>query len=693
MTAPDAGARVHDLGAERRAELLVELFRGSSARGHLRNDSTVRGALTPAVLLEHVRGAARIGAMPFVDADHVSWACIDLDVQSWGIAPDDPEAREMVDAIVQAAALCGLRGAPERSRGKGWHVWVFFDRSVPAQDVRALLRAIALESGARDETDLVCPRQDRIEDVGNGTYLPLCGLDRPPFTRFHQWDENGDLLPVEDAELAAFLRDLAEHRSPGDKVPAASAAAERPIGAPGDHPCAWILDELADLGLRLEAAVFLDGGNADRARITFACPLHEAPTKRHRGGSGVFWTDGRGRCSSAKCGKHWRTVAEFVELAGGRKAELRPIEVLSREEFETDEIPESIVEGLLHRGSSANCNGGSKTGKSYFAAQLAMCVATGTPFLGLPARRGIVVYVCLEMTAAMMRRRMEAISSDSCVPMPKIGRDFHLVAPTRGRDVAVTLLSDSDGDRLAELVKRLGAVLLILDTLYKFIPCLDPSDNGEMGPVFARIARLATVTDAATLTLDHVPKGVLGSGIAAHSALGAVVKGGAARTILHLQRTQREDGGRWQIDVDSHFGSWDEPLHYMRPRLTDGSRGAGVVRCTALEGQGLDRDRVRELFRIHGDRDEKGRPRFQSQRALIEAAKAAGLISATSSSAGDEFVTALRRDLAIHFEASPSAQKRARPVWWRQSGTKKTSPHEFVWVAPVEPENGAEDVL
>ena len=692
MTALDAGARVHDLGAERRAELLAELFRGSSPRAHLRDDATRRGPLTAEVLLDHVRGRARIGAVPFVDSERVSWAAVDLDFKSWSIDPDDAEACAMVDAIVQALALRGLRAVPERSRGKGWHVWIFFDRAAPARDVRALLRGIALEAGARDEADLVCPRQEQIEDTGNGTYLPLCGLDRSPFTRFHTLDEAGDLLPVEAADLAAFLRDLAEHRSPADRVPAVSAASAERTDAPGDHPCAWILDELAELGLRLEATVFLDAAVADRARIAFACPLHDAQPKRARGGSAVVWADGHGHCSSAKCGKRWRTLAEFVDLAGGRKAELRPIEVLSRAEFETDEIPEAIVEGLLHRGSSANCNGGSKTGKSYFAAQLAMCVATGAPFLGLPARRGIVVYCCLEMTAAMMRRRMEAISSDASVPMPEIGRDFHLVAPTRKRDVVVTLLGDSDGDRLAELVKRLGAVLLILDTLYKFIPGLDPSDNGEMGPVFARIARLATVTDAATLTLDHVPKGALGSGIAAHSALGAVVKGGAARTILHLQRTQREDGGRWQMDVDSHFGSWDEPLHYMRPRLTDGSRGAGVVRCTALEGQGLDRERVRELFEVHGDRDDQGRPRFTSGRQLIDAAKAAGLISGVSSSAGDEFMNALKRDLAFHFDASASAKKRAAPVWWRQRGTGKTAPQEFVWVAPNETGDGEEDV-
>ena len=50
-------------------------------------------------------------------------------------------------------------------------------------------------------------------------------------------------------------------------------------------------------------------------------------------------------------------------------------------------------------------------------------------------------------------------------------------------------------------------------------PGFDPSDNRDMGTVFARIQRIATLTDAATLTLDHVPKGALVTGPAAHSGL------------------------------------------------------------------------------------------------------------------------------------------------------------------------------
>src|SRR5262249_46850554 len=130
-----------------------------------------------------------------------------------------------------------------------------------------------------------------------------------------------------------------------------------------------------------------------------------------------------------------------------------------------------------------------------------------------------------------------------------------------------------------------------------------------------------------------------------------------------------------------------EPLHYMRPRLEHGSWGAGVIRCTALEGRGLDRDQVCKLFSVHGGRDDRSRPYFASQRQMIAAAQAAGLVPANSVSGGSEFVGALKRELGSHFDASPGA-KRGRPVWWREG---KRNAEEFVWMAGLEPAKDDED--
>jgi hypothetical protein len=210
------------------AELLAQLFHGSSTRGHLRDTTTKRRQFSVADIVNHVRGRARLGAIPFAghDSERVSWACIDLDHRKWDIEPDDPDAIAMVRAIVNELERRGFRVAIERSRSKGWHLWIFFDAAVLARDTRALLREIALTAGARNEADLVCPRQDRLArndngSIGNGIYLPLYGLGRSPFTRFHTFDAIGDLLPVEDANVVALLRELANHRSPASTIPPA----------------------------------------------------------------------------------------------------------------------------------------------------------------------------------------------------------------------------------------------------------------------------------------------------------------------------------------------------------------------------------------------------------------------------------------------------------------------------------------
>src|SRR5262249_18343000 len=138
-------------------------------------------------------------------------------------------------------------------------------------------------------TDLVCPRQDVCTEIGNGAYLPLFGGDTTPHTRFHQWNEDGDLLPVDDADLAAFLRTAIEERSPASRVPHTEPGPSSADDVPEDHPCAWIMDELEEQGIRLDAAIFPPDGRTARGtipgRINFACPLHDAKKKRRRGGS------------------------------------------------------------------------------------------------------------------------------------------------------------------------------------------------------------------------------------------------------------------------------------------------------------------------------------------------------------------------------------------------------------------------
>jgi hypothetical protein len=244
----------------------------------------------------------------------------------------------------------------------------------------------------------------------------------------------------------------------------------------------------------------------------------------------------------------------------------------------------------------------------------------------------------------MLRERMRGIHSGIGLRPPAIGETFHVVAPTASYVPRLDLGTDAGAAELERLIREARARLVVLDTLYRFLRSVDQNDNGEMGVVYGRLNDLAQRSGAALLLLDHVGKGEQ-LGPVSHSAIGASVKGGAARVIVALRRTSREDGGRWQLDVESHFGSWDEPLYYERPSLPDGTRGAGCVACSAAQAHGLKEETVRQLFVNHGERDPSGLLSIPSKRklrdALIEAKLAAG------NEQGDRIVAAILRDFCV----------------------------------------------
>jgi hypothetical protein len=316
LTAQNLDAEESDLG-----QGIARLFASSSPKAKLvlrgGRDSTVRAPLTEDDFQEHVAGGARFGAIPFIDEHRVGWGCIDLDVRNWGHDPDDREVFEIINGIVERLAGYEITGCLERSKGKGWHIWTFFEAPVEAADVRSLLRHVALEAGARDEADLVCPRSDRA-DVGNGMWLPLFGGDVEPATRFYECD--ADTLDwVEAPDQARFVRELPA-QSTSARALAAAVAAIRPtsvapfLHAPEEPLSSWILEELREHAIKLDGLVELPDG-----RLNFRCPLHASPAPRAQGGSAVFFPTGNGHCSSSKCVKTWRSVGEFVRLV--REAE------------------------------------------------------------------------------------------------------------------------------------------------------------------------------------------------------------------------------------------------------------------------------------------------------------------------------------------------------------------------------------
>jgi len=156
-------------------ELFQQLFKG-------RNDAygageCVKEAVTEAVIKGHLIGKRRIGRYPLspeiMDGSGTLWVAADIDDDDLGLAIQFCEALEHIEIP------CYI----ERSKSKGYHVWVFFAEPIEAKWARGLMK-YAIDLLERD-TDYrikeVFPKQNAIKQndgnygFGNYIYLPLFG--------------------------------------------------------------------------------------------------------------------------------------------------------------------------------------------------------------------------------------------------------------------------------------------------------------------------------------------------------------------------------------------------------------------------------------------------------------------------------------------------------------------------------------
>jgi hypothetical protein len=118
-------------------------------------------------LRHHLAGDHGIGVYPYW-RDHVRWGCIDFDIgdeASWGHAVD----------VATLLHEVGITAWPERSRSKGYHVWIFSPEWQPAALMRrALLASCQIVNAPSDEIN---PKSERLEpgQIGNYVRLPYKG--------------------------------------------------------------------------------------------------------------------------------------------------------------------------------------------------------------------------------------------------------------------------------------------------------------------------------------------------------------------------------------------------------------------------------------------------------------------------------------------------------------------------------------
>lgn len=165
-----------------------------------------------------------------------------------------------------------------------------------------------------------------------------------------------------------------------------------------------------------------------------------------------------------------------------------------------------LVDGLVPGGTVTLLGGDGGTGKSLLALQLAVAVATATPWLGMPVRSGGVIFTSAEDDEAELHRRLsdilgaQGLTYGACERLTLrslAGRDALLA--TEGQYALI------ESELFKELDKRAGQdapVCIVIDTLADVFPS-NENDRAKARQFIALLRKLAIGHNCAVILLAH----------------------------------------------------------------------------------------------------------------------------------------------------------------------------------------------
>lgn len=142
----------------------MRLFRGRADAYGSEQGGCVKSPVTRELYERHLSGDEPIGIYPMVPA-RGDWWCV------WGCSDIDIEDYAMAVQLRDALAAAGVYAHIERSRSKGYHVWVFAQKPVLAKDMRRMF--LAAHTVADIPPREVNPKQETLTGAQFGNYVRL----------------------------------------------------------------------------------------------------------------------------------------------------------------------------------------------------------------------------------------------------------------------------------------------------------------------------------------------------------------------------------------------------------------------------------------------------------------------------------------------------------------------------------------
>lgn len=241
----------------------------------------------------------------------------------------------------------------------------------------------------------------------------------------------------------------------------------------------------------------------------------------------------------------------------------KPKPLSLRELFDTEDEPmRYVVDDLLPEGSTSCLASKPKVGKTKLAEELASCVATGRPFLGRRVTAGRVLYFALEEHRSEVREHFQKMGHSGGEPISFV---FGSVS---GKSDAL----------LAEMVEQLKPVLVVIDTMQKFIHAQDLNDYAEVSDLLEPLTQIARKSGSHVMFVHHLSKGQTGD---EQQILGSTAIFGAVDTALLMNK--RSDTGIRTLKSVQRYGRNLEEIALRLDPVSGHVSAAGNVEQLQVE--------------------------------------------------------------------------------------------------------------
>ena len=216
-------------------------------------------------------------------------------------------------------------------------------------------------------------------------------------------------------------------------------------------------------------------------------------------------------------------LAELVRDCANNECEVRSV-VASAWLREPDEPNNPIVNGLFDAGDRVAIVAQSKARKSFFALQIALCIATGTPFLGREVQRRRVALFNYEVSRRTYKQRLRRMAE-------RLG-----IKPEALDGLILFNFDDvePEGDPLAlalESAVREGCQIAVMDPVYK---CLGNENDQDEVKGAVRKMKNFTINSVTLIGVYHAAKGMIGDRQLIDRVSGSAVFVRDASTIVSL---------------------------------------------------------------------------------------------------------------------------------------------------------------